>query len=114
MEVIPAGAEHDQSLKTSMCHLRTRSAIKHVHMITGSLASFLYQPSPSFSATFKTFARTCFHLYHMRPQKHHRNLIFSERMSPNRSKNRRGDSVPLVWDGETRFRRRKVILLTGR
>ena len=103
MEVIPAGAKHAQSLKTSMCRLRTQSAIKHVHMFTGSLASFLYQPSPSFSATFKTFARTCFHLYHMRPQKHHRNLIFSERMSPKRSKNRRGDSVPLCGMGRQDF-----------
>ena len=46
MEVIPAGAEHAQWLETLICRLRTHSAIKQVHICTGSLASLLLSGLP--------------------------------------------------------------------
>jgi hypothetical protein len=91
VEVIPAGAEHAQWLETLICRLRTHSAIKQVHICTGSLASLLHQRSPSFPplSIFKPLART--RLYHSVHQEHNRKINFSEQMSPGKRRGSRED-----------------------
>ena len=91
MEVIPAGAEHAQWLERLICRLRTHSAIKQVHICTGSLASLLHQRSPSFPplSIFKPLART--RLYHSVHQEHNRKINFSEQMSPGKRRGSRED-----------------------
>ena len=89
--MIPAGAEHAQWLETLICRLRTHSAIKQVHICTGSLASLLHQRSPSFPplSIFKPLART--RLYHSVHQEHNRKINFSEQMSPGKRRGSRED-----------------------
>jgi len=53
LEVIAVVHVHVEWLKMWTLGPRTRSAIKHVHMFSGSLASPLHAPSPSASPTFQ-------------------------------------------------------------